>query len=190
MTERIVLAMTGATGQVYAIRGLELAAEADVEVHLVVSRAAKMNVEQETDSPLSDVTDLADETHDYRNIGASLASGSFETAGMMIVPCSMKTLSNVATGNAANLITRAADVTLKERRPLVLMPREKPLNRVHLENMLAVTDAGGIVYPPFPSFYDNPDSIDDIVTRTMARGLNYLGVDCPVSEWTGLSTDG
>lgn len=187
MTDRIVLAMTGATGQVYAIRGLELAAGADVEVHLIVSRAAKMNLKQETDVTLSTVTELADVTHDNRDIGASLSSGSFSTTGMIVVPCSMKTLSNIATGDASNLITRAADVTLKERRPLVLLPREKPLNRIHLENMLTVTDAGAIVYPPFPSFYQQPDSIDDIVTRTMARALTYLGVEGEFKEWDGLS---
>lgn len=188
MTNRIVFAITGATGQIYAIRGLEMLAETDTEVHLIVSRAAKMNLEQETTSSLSDLARLSSEVHDYRNVGAKPASGSFQTAGMIIVPCSMKTLSNVATGDSGNLIARAADVTLKERRPLVVMPREKPFNRVHIENMLKITDAGGIVYPPFPSFYHNPESIDDIIDRTMARGLRYLGVEIEFEEWTGMGS--
>lgn len=183
-----MVGMTGATGQIYGIRALDLLEATEYEVHLIVSEAAKINMNQEADYAPRDVSALADEVHENKNIGAKPASGSFRTVGMIVTPCSMKTLSNIAHGNAHNLITRAADVALKERRPLVLMPREKPFNRIHLENMLAVTDAGGLIIPPFPSFYQNPDSIDEMITRTMARALGHLGVDIDHDEWDGLST--
>jgi len=178
--------MTGSTGQLYGVRALELLREAEVETHLVLSDAAKINLNQEGDYAPSEVEELADEVHDVRNIGARTASGSFNTEGMLVAPCSMKTLSNVAHGNAGNLITRTADVMLKERRPLVLMPREKPFNRIHLVNMLEVTDAGAIVMPPFPSLYQRPATFDEMVTRTMARSLALLGIDVPYDEWAGL----
>lgn len=187
MTERVVVGMTGATGQIYGVRALELLGENDYETHLVLSDAAKINLNQEIDYSPSDVEALADEVHDNRNIGAKTASGSFRTMGMLVAPCSMKTLSNIAHGNAGNLITRSADVMLKERRPLVLMPREKPFNRIHLVNMLEVTDAGGIIMPPFPSFYQQPDSLDEMITRTVARALSQLGLTVEYDEWTGLS---
>lgn len=186
MTERIVVGMTGASGQLYGIAALELLARTDYEVHLIVSDAAKTNVEQETDRPIEAVLDLADVVHANDDVGATVASGSFETAGMLVAPCSMKTLSDVARGRSGNLIARAADVTLKERRPLVVMPREMPLNRIHLENMLAVTDAGGIVFPPSPSFYHDPDSVEELVSRTAARALAQVGVDVDYEEWGGL----
>jgi len=190
MADRVVVGMTGSTGQVYGIRTLELLAETDYESHLVLSDAAKLNVVQESDRSVEAVQELADVAYDVGNVGAAPASGSFLTAGMVVAPCSMKTLSNVAHGNSGDLITRAADVTLKERRPLVLMPREKPFNRIHLQNMLDVTDAGGIIMPPFPSFYRNPDGIDEMVTRTVARTLRQLDVDVGIDEWTGMDGTG
>lgn len=188
MSDRVVIALTGATGQCYGIRALELLEETNYEVHLVFSDSAAININHETDYAPEAVTSLADVVHENDNIGAVTASGSFRSKGMLVAPCSMKTLSNVAHGNARNLITRTADVMLKERRPLVLMPREKPFNRIHLENMLTVTDAGGLIVPPFPSFYQNPTSISEMVTRTVARTLTYLDVDITVEEWPGLST--
>lgn len=186
MTDRVVVAMTGATGQIYGVRALELLAETDYERHLILSDAAKITLKQETEYTVSDVTSLATEVHELRNIGASTASGSFKTKGMIVAPCSMKTLSNIATGNSGNLITRSADVAMKERRPLVLLPREKPFNRIHLQNMLAVTDAGGIIMPPFPSFYANVETIDEMVTRTMCRTLSLLDIETDYEEWKGL----
>lgn len=181
--------MTGATGQLYGIRALELLQEGEYEVHLIMSSSSELNVKQESEYEVEEVKELADELHNYKNIGAPTASGSFATAGMLIAPCSMKTLSNIAHANSGNLISRSADVNLKERRPVVVMPREKPLNRIHIENMLKVTDAGGTIVPPFPSFYNRPDSIDEMVTRTTARALSQLGVDVEYEEWVGLSED-
>ena len=186
MTARIVVGMTGSTGQLYGIRALELLADTDYESHLILSDAAKLTLVQEADRSVAAVEDLADAVYNVGDVGAAPASGSFLTDGMVVAPCSMKTLSNVAHANSGNLITRAADVTLKERRPLVVMPREKPFNRIHLENMLAVTDAGGIIMPPFPSFYQNPDGIDEMVTRTVARTLRLLDVEIEIDEWTGV----
>lgn len=186
MTERIVIGMTGATGQLYGIRLLQLLEGTEYEVHLVVSSASDLNIKQESEYTLTNVKDLADVVYSNRNIGAKVASGSFKTEGMIIAPCSMKTLSNIAHGNSGNLMTRAADVVLKERRSLVLLPREKPFNRIHLENMLKVTDAGGIIMPPFPSFYNNPKSIDEMVTRTAARTLSLLDVEVEIDEWEGI----
>jgi len=187
MSNNIVVGITGATGQVYGVRTLELLADTDYESHLIISDAAKVNLNHELDQEMSEVKELADVTYEHGNIGAPVASGSFWTDGMIVTPCSMKTLSNIATGNAGDLITRTADVTLKERRPLVVMPREKPFNRIHLENMLSLTDAGGIVVPPFPSFYQKPNTIDEIVTRTVARALSLLSIDVEFEEWAGTS---
>ncbi|WP_440991839.1 UbiX family flavin prenyltransferase [Haloarchaeobius baliensis] len=186
MTERIVVGMTGATGQIYGIRALELLTDTEYETHLILSNAAKVNLKQEARTEVNEVLALADETHDVKNIGAKTASGSFRTEGMLVAPCSMKTLSNIAHGDAGNLITRSADVMLKERRPLVLMPREKPFNRIHLKNMLEVTDAGAIVFPPFPSFYQKPWDLDEMINRTTARALSQLDVDVTIEEWSGI----
>ena len=188
-SDRVVVGVTGATGQLYAIRALELLAETEFESHLVLSDAAGINIRQESEYTVDEVRALADHVYDNRNIGAPVASGSFRTRGMLVAPCSMKTLSNIAHGNSANLIARSADVALKERRRLVLMPREKPFNRIHLRNMLDVTDAGAVVMPPFPSFYNRPKSIDEMVTRTMGRALAQFGVDVDVEEWQGLSQE-
>lgn len=188
MSDRIVVAMTGATGQIYGLRALELLADTAVDSHLIVSEGAKITISQENGVTLQDVRALATEVYDAKNVGAPPASGSFLTDGMIVTPCSMKTLSAIAHGYADNLIARAADVTLKERRDLVVMPREKPFNRIHLKNMLDVTDAGGTVVPPFPSFYQNM-SLEGMVTRTTARALSLLGVAVDFSEWDGLESD-
>jgi 4-hydroxy-3-polyprenylbenzoate decarboxylase len=187
MTERVIVGVTGATGQIFGIRTLELLADTTFETHLIVSKSAKVTIEHETDYEISEINSLATVVHNPANIGAETASGSFQTKGMIVTPCSMKTLSNIASGNAQNLITRSADVMLKEHRPLLLMPREKPYNRIHLQNMLTVNDAGAIVYPPFPSFYQQPPSIDEMVTRTVARALSMLEIDIEFEEWNGIS---
>jgi len=188
MTDRVIVGVTGATGQAYAISALQLLDRTDVEVHLIVSDAAKITLRQETDYTVSELLEHGDVVHDIDNIGAKTASGSFRTGGMLVTPCSMKTLAAIAHGYSGNLITRSADVMLKERRPLVLMPRETPFNRIHLENMLTVTDAGGIIVPPFPAFYQQPDSIDEMVHATMKRTLTQLGVDFEYDEWDGLGS--
>lgn len=178
--------MTGATGQLYGIKALELLSETKIDAHLILSESSKINIRQEAGYDVETLVSLADFVHNNENIGAPTASGSFETSGMLIATCSMKTLSNIAHGAAGNLITRSADVALKERRPLGLMPREKPLNRIHIKNMLEVTEAGATVIPPFPSFYQNPDSIDEMVTRTVARALSHFDIEIEYEEWTGL----
>jgi 4-hydroxy-3-polyprenylbenzoate decarboxylase len=190
MSNSIVVGVTGATGQLFGSTALELLADREgIETHLVLSEAAKVTIEHESTDGVAALRSLADHVHDCRNVGAPIASGSFRTQGMLIAPCSMKTLANIATGNAGNLITRAADVTLKERRPLVVMPREKPYNRIHLENMLTVTDAGAVVFPPLLSFYQSERSLEAMVERTMCRALEHLGIEVSYEEWSGV-TDG
>lgn len=189
MVKRVTVGLTGATGQVYGIRALELVAKTDYESHLIISDSSKITIQQETEYTPAEVESLADHVHAVKNIGAPTASGSFATDGMLVAPCSMKTLANIAHGNAGNLITRTADVTLKERNPLVLMPREKPLNRIHLQNMLDVTDAGGIIMPPFPSFYQGSMDFDEMITRTTARALSLLDIDIEFGEWEGLAKE-
>jgi len=191
VTRRIVVAITGATGAVYGVRLLQrLGACPGVETHLVVSDAATLTLHQEVGLQKRDVEALAHVVHRNREIGASIASGSFQTDGMVIAPCSMKTLAAVAHGLSDNLITRAADVILKERRRLVLMVRETPFNLAHLRNMTAVTEMGGIVFPPLPSFYNLPASIDEMVDHTVARVMDLLGVDNSLApRWAGMRGD-
>jgi 4-hydroxy-3-polyprenylbenzoate decarboxylase len=185
---RIVVAITGATGAVYGVQLLErLRAIPGVETHLVISDAATLTLHQETGLQRRDVEALAHVVHKNREIGASIASGSFQTDGMVIAPCSMKTLAAVAHGLSDNLIARAADVVLKERRRLVLMVRETPFNLAHLRNMTAVTEMGGIVFPPLPSFYNKPDSIAEMVDHTVARVIDLLGIDNGIApRWAGM----
>ncbi len=191
VTRRIVVAITGATGAVYGVRLLQrLGACPGVETHLVVSDAASLTLHQEVGLQKRDVEALAHVVHRNREVGASIASGSFQTDGMVIAPCSMKTLAAVAHGLSDNLITRAADVILKERRRLVLMVRETPFNLAHLRNMTAVTEMGGIVFPPLPSFYNLPASIDEMVDHTVARAMDLLGVDNSLApRWAGMRGD-
>jgi 4-hydroxy-3-polyprenylbenzoate decarboxylase len=188
---RIVVAITGATGAVYGVRLLErLRAISGVETHLVISDAASLTLHQEVGLQRRDVEALAHVVHKNREIGASIASGSFQTDGMVIAPCSMKSLAAVAHGLSDNLIARAADVILKERRRLVLMVRETPFNLAHLRNMTAVTEMGGIVFPPLPSFYNNPASIDEMVDHTVARVIDLLGIDNDLApRWGGMKDD-
>ncbi|RSF07809.1 UbiX family flavin prenyltransferase [Achromobacter aegrifaciens] len=184
---RLVIGITGATGSLYAVRMLQaLRGVDDVETHLVVSASGVLNIKHELDVSRHDVYALADHVHSVRDVGATLASGAFQTAGMVIVPCSMRTLAAVAHGRADNLITRAADVTLTERRRLVMMVRETPFNLAHLRNMTAVTEMGGIVFPPLPAFYHRPASIEEMVDHTVARVLELFDIIVPGPHWEGM----
>lgn len=186
--QRLIVAVTGATGSIYGLRVLEtLRGLGGWETHLIVSDAGALNAWQDHGLTRKDINKLADVVHSVRDIGASIASGSFITHGMIIAPCSMKTLAAVAHGFSDNLVTRAADVILKERRRLVLLPREAPLNLVHLRNMVAVTEMGGIIFPPVPAFYSHAKSIDDIVNHTVGRVLDLFGVaHDSVRRWEGM----
>ena len=187
---RLVIGVTGATGSLYAIRMMQtLRANApDVETHLIVSASGVLNIKHELDIGRHDVYALADKVHSIRDVGATIASGAFETAGMVVVPCSMRTLAAVAIGLSDNLITRAADVTLKERRKLVMVVRETPFNLAHLRNMTSITEMGGIVFPPLPAFYHLPKSIEGMVDHTVSRILEMVGIDVNGPRWAG--TDG
>ena len=187
---RLVIGVTGATGSLYAIRMMQtLRANApDVETHLIVSASGVLNIKHELDIGRHEVYALADKVHSIRDVGATIASGAFETAGMVVVPCSMRTLAAVAIGLSDNLITRAADVTLKERRKLVMVVRETPFNLAHLRNMTSITEMGGIVFPPLPAFYHRPKSIEEMVDHTVSRILEMVGIDVSGPRWAG--TDG
>jgi flavin prenyltransferase len=174
---RIIVGISGASGFQYGMKALQLLRDQDVEVHLVVTKGAEVTRSMETDWQRQEITDLADEVHSISNLGASISSGSFKTLGMLIAPCSMNSLASIAHGLTGNLLTRAADVILKERRRLVLMVRETPLNLVHIRNMAAVTEMGGIVYPPVPAFYQKPQSVDEMVHHSVARALDLFDLD-------------
>lgn len=176
---RIIIGISGATGFQYGVKALELLRPMDVEVHLVISKGAEMTRSLETKYTRSDVEAMADVVHSISNIGASIASGSFQTLGMLVTPCSMRTLSAIASNMADNLLTRAADVVLKERKRLVLMARETPLNMGHLRNMQWVTEMGGIIFPPVPALYQQPKTIDDIITHSVGRALDLFGLEVP-----------
>lgn len=181
---RIVVGISGASGFQYGAKALELLRGHDLEVHLVISRGAERTCALETALSLEAVKQLADVVHPIEDLGASIASGSFETVGMLVAPCSMRSLSAIANAYADNLLTRAADVTLKERRRLVLLTRETPLNLAHLRNMEAVTLMGGMVFPPVPAMYQKPTSLDEIVTHSVGRALGLLGVRLPqIPRW-------
>ncbi|GGI53881.1 flavin prenyltransferase UbiX [Oxalicibacterium solurbis] len=188
--KRLIVAITGATGVIYGVRLLQaLRAIAGVETHLLVSEAGVLNLHQELDLNRKDVEALADVTYNVRDIGAAIASGSFQSDGMIVAPCSMKTLAAVAHGFSDNLIARAADVTLKERRRLVLMVRETPFNLAHLRNMTAVTEMGGIIFPPLPGFYHRPASIEEMVDHTLGRVLDLFDLQHTLApRWSGLKT--
>jgi len=184
---RVVVGISGASGSIYGIRVLEeLRKDGSLEVHLVVSASGKRTLVEETGRALREVEALAHVVYDDRDVGASLASGSFRTAGMIIAPCSIKTLAALASCHADTLIARAGDVTLKEGRPLVALVRETPLHVGHLRQMLAFAEMGGIVFPPVPAFYQKPRSVDDVVSHTVARVLERIGLAHePAFEWTG-----
>lgn len=189
LTRRLVIGVTGATGAAYAVRLLERARDLpDVEIHLVISPAGVLNIKHELDLDRAQVQALAHHVYNIRDVGATLASGSFATAGMIVVPCSMRTLAAVAHGFSDNLITRAADVTLKERRRLVMAVRETPFNLAHLKNMTAVTEMGGIIFPPLPAFYHRPKTIDEVIDHSVVRMLELVGIDVPRPSWQGLGT--
>ncbi len=185
---RIVVGITGATGTAYGLRLLEeLRAARGWETHLVLTDAGVLNAHQELGLKRRDIERLAHRAYHPKDIGAAIASGSFLTEGMIIAPCSMKTLAAVAHAHADDLVSRAADVVLKERRRLVLLPRETPLNLAHLRNMVSVTEMGGIVFPPVPAFYARPKSIDDLVLHTVRRVLDLFGVHSPrLARWKGI----
>ena len=187
MKPRLVVAITGATGAVYGVKLLERARELQVETHLVVSAAGVLNVHHELALDRHALETLADFAYAPGDIGACIASGSFDTAAMVIAPCSMRTLAAVAHGLSDNLITRAADVTLKERRRLVMMVRETPFNLAHLRNMTAATEMGAVIFPPLPAFYHRPTSIDELVAESVERVLALLGVaQAQPRSWAGL----
>ncbi len=182
----LVVALTGATGIIYGVRLLERLREAGVPSHLVMSKWAIQTMLQETDYTVEGVKRLATEVHNPEDFGASISSGSFVTRGMAVVPCSMRTLAAVSTGSGTNLIHRAADVVLKERRTLVLVPREAPLSDIHLEHMLRLSRMGTVIFPPVPAFYQRPATVDDIVDHTVMRVLDQFGLHLDeAGRWTG-----
>jgi len=181
---RLIVGISGASGILYGQRLLELLRETDVETHLIISRAGDLTRAHELDIPSAKLRELAHFCHPIQDVGAPVSSGSFRTLGMVIIPCSVKTLAEIATGISSNLLTRAADVVLKERRRLVLAVRESPLNLIHLRNMVTVTEAGGIIAPPLPAFYTTPTSIDEMVTQTAARLLDFFDIEVPaLKRW-------
>lgn len=174
---KIIVGISGATGAIYGIRMLEALSAAGVETHLILSSWAEKTIVIETKYTVEEVKRLASVVHSSSNMAASISSGSFRTDGMVIAPCSMKTLAAVSHGYSDNLVARAADVVLKERRKLVLIPREAPLHEIHLENMLRLARMGVVILPPMPAFYNQPETIDDIVNHTVARALDQFGID-------------
>jgi 4-hydroxy-3-polyprenylbenzoate decarboxylase len=184
--KRLIVAISGASGAVYGVRLLELLQATEIETHLVISRTAKITLATETNLKVSDVEALADVVHSNDDLGAACSSGSFQNLGMIVAPCSIKTMSEIATGVTANLISRAADVALKERRRVVLMLRETPLHLGHIRSMAAVTEAGAIIYPPVPAFYANPKSLEDMIDHTIGRALDLFDIDLgTVRRWSG-----
>jgi 4-hydroxy-3-polyprenylbenzoate decarboxylase len=188
--KRIIIGISGASGIIYGIRFLQLLANTEFETHLIVSKAAQQARAYETTLSANDLSALADVSYPINDIAASLASGSFKTEGMIITPCSMRTLANIAHGISSNLLTRAADVVLKERRRLVLLARETPLHLGHLENMKKVTEMGAIVAPPVPAFYNRPQSLDDLITHTVGRVLDLFDLDLDVvNRWQDIQNN-
>jgi len=187
--KRLIIGITGATGAIYAVRMLQiLQAQEQWETHVIISSAGRVNLKHELDMDRADLYTLADVSHGINDIAASISSGGFKTEGMIIAPCSMKTLAAVAHSFGDNLISRAADVVLKERRRLVVMPRETPLNLGHIRNMASVTEMGGIMFPPMPAFYSKSDSMMAMVNETVGRVLDMFGVDVTglYTPWEGL----
>lgn len=186
---RLVVGISGASGVTYGVRMLDALRDLGVESHLVVSRAALLTLSQETDLTPDDLASRADVTHRLADVGASIASGSFKTMGMVIAPCSVRTMGEIATGVTSSLLTRAADVTLKERRPLVLMVRETPFHLGHLRTMTALAEMGAVIAPPLPALYARPASIEAMIDQSVGRVLDLFGLDwAPVTRWTGLKS--
>ena len=183
---RLIVGITGASGAIYGVRLLEVLRETTIETHLIISRAGQTTLAAETNLKVADVEAMADVVHSNTDLGAACSSGSFRNLGMVIAPCSIKTMSEIATGVTPNLISRAADVALKERRRVVLLLRETPLHLGHLRTMAAVTEAGAIVYPPVPAFYAQPASLEDMIDHTLGRVLDLFDIDTGrVRRWSG-----
>lgn len=190
MVKRIVVGITGATGVIYGVRLLEVLKDLSIEAHLIFSDAAKQNISIETDLSVRHVEDLAYKVYDVKDLAAPVSSGSFRTYGMVIVPCTMKTLSGVANSYNDNLMVRAADVMLKERRRLILVVRETPLHKGHLELMSKVADLGGIILPPVPAFYHAPRNIEDLIDHTVGKILDLMDIDHSLfKRWEGIPVD-
>lgn len=187
---RIVVAITGASGAIFGIRVLEMLQKLSIETHLIVSRWARTTIAHETNYSLTQVEALASFVHHEENQAAPVSSGSFKTDGMIVAPCSMRTLAAIRSGAGDTLICRAADVMLKERRKLVLVARESPFSEIHLENMLSLSRMGVVILPPAPAFYNRPQSVDDVVNHVVGRMLDQFGLDAPtMSRWEGFSGD-
>lgn len=175
--KRIVVGISGASGVTYGVRLLQVLKDTDYETHLIISKSGELNIEIETDYDPADVKAMADYVYDHKNVAASLASGSFLTAGMVVVPCTIKTLSGIANSYNENLLVRAADVTLKEKRKLALVVRETPLHKGHLRLLTMAADMGAHILPPVPSFYHMPKTIEDIIDQTIGKVLDYMGIE-------------
>jgi flavin prenyltransferase len=185
-TRRLIIGISGASGAIYGVRALQLLQKADIETHLVMTRAARITLIHETDFKVSDVEALASVVHRAEDIAATISSGSFQTMGMLVAPCSIRSLSEIASGVTSGLLPRAADVCLKERRRVVLMVRETPLHAGHLKSMLAVTEMGAIVSPPVPAFYSRPENLQQMIDHTIGRALDIFGLDVGgVKRWQG-----
>lgn len=182
-TKRMIVGISGASGIVYGIKALQLLRELGVETHLVVSKSAILTLSHESELKYSDLCDLASVHYQNSDIGAAIASGSFRTMGMLVAPCSIRSLSEIASGVTSSLLSRAADVVLKERRRLVLMVRETPLHAGHLQSMLNVTHMGAVIMPPVPAFYTKPQTIDDLVQQSVGRALDLFGLDTGIIRW-------
>ena len=186
MAKPIIVGISGASGIVYGLRALQLLRECSIPTHLVISKSAKLTLHYELDLSLAELEALASEVHSANQIGASIASGSFPTAGMLIAPCSVRTMSEIATGVTSSLLTRAADVVLKERRRLVLMVRETPLHTGHLRTMTQLSEMGAVIAPPVPALYTRPQTLDEVVTQTVGRALDLFDLDLgQVKRWQG-----
>ena len=185
---RLIVGISGASGIVYGVRMLQMLQATDIETHLVISRSAELTLGYEMDIKVKDLQALADEVHSVKNVAASISSGSFPTMGMVIAPCSVRSMSEIASGITSTLLTRAADVILKERRKLVLMVRETPLHTGHLRTMTSLSEMGAIIAPPLPAFYNKPESIDDIVDHSVGRVLDLFDIDAGVVKRWGVAT--
>lgn len=186
MSKRIIVGISGASGIIYGIRALQLLAQSGVETHLVMSKSAELTLHYELEQSVDEVKSLAHEVHPIKNVGAAIASGSFLTEGMLIAPCSVRTMGEIATGVTSTLLTRAADVVLKERRRLVLMVRETPLHTGHLRTMTALSEMGAVIAPPVPAFYARPQSLEEMVTQSVGRVLDLFDLELPqVKRWQG-----
>lgn len=182
-SKRIIVGISGASGVIYGIKLLEMLRQTGIESHLVMSKSAEINLAYESHLKVKEVQALANECHAHSDITASLSSGSYKTLGMIVAPCSIRSMSEIATGVTSNLLSRAADVTLKERRKLILMVRETPFHKGHLETMLKLSEMGAIIAPPLPAFYSQPQSIDDLVCHSVGRVLDLFDIESPIKRW-------